>query len=141
MRRAFTLIELCFVLAILALLMGATVPAYDHLHRRAKAAEADSMLQAIAHAQLQLFRDRGEYLACPPAGEVPRGLVPWSDPQGCWKAMGIRVGGAVRYRYAVELLDGSFVATAEGDLDGDGQPSLYRLDGRSLAVSVEGALE
>lgn len=141
MRRGFTLIELCFVLAILALLVGVTVPAYSHLHLRAKAAEADSMLQAIGHAQLQHFRDRGTYLACPAQGEIPGGLAPWQDPQGCWKAMGIEVGGAVRYRYSVELHGSDFVAVAEGDLDGDGQSGRYRLDGRSLVVTAEGPLE
>ena len=71
MRRGFTLIELCFVIAIIAILAAVTVPAYDVLLRRAHSAEARSMMTAIAHAQLQYQRDHGSYLACAATGEVP----------------------------------------------------------------------
>jgi prepilin-type N-terminal cleavage/methylation domain-containing protein len=140
MQRGFTLIELSYVLAVLGVLAAITVPTYDLLLRRAHAAEAPAMMHAIAHAELQRLRDGGEYLACPATGDVPRAPVPFTDA-ACWSALGIRPEGPVRFRYGVALEDGGYVVTAEGDLDRDGETSLYTLRGEDLVVVVERRLE
>ncbi len=141
MRRGFTLIELCFVIAIMGLLVAIVVPTYEVLLRRAQAEEAPAMLQAIAHAELQHFRDQGRYLACPATGEIPRGPAPFPNGQQCWQDLGIQVGGEVRYRYGVTMDGGDFLVTAEGDLDRDGAPSRYTLRGRDRSVEIEDGLE
>lgn len=141
MRRGFTMIELAFVLAILAVLLTVTVPSYQVLIRRAQAAEAPTMALAIAHAELQHHRDHGRYLACPATGPVPISPGPFPAGEACWKALGIDVGGVVRYRYGVTLEDQDFVVLAEGDLDRDGQGSRYVVRGSRLEVEVEEPLE
>lgn len=140
MRRAFTLIELCYVLAIIGLLTAVTVPSYDTLLRRSRAAEAPAMIHAIAHAELQHLRDRGSYVACPPAGGIADLPGPFPDAP-CWRALGVRVSDEVRYRYGVEVTGGTFVVTAEGDQDGDGVLARFTLDGRTLHLEVEDELE
>ena len=47
----------------------------------------------------------------------------------------------MRYRYGVELTPGSFRVVAEGDLDGNGTPSRYVLDGRTQRLEVTEELE
>ena len=140
MRRAFTLIELCYVLAIIGLLAAVTVPAYDTLLRRSRTAEAQATVHAIAHAELQHLRDRGTYVHCPAVGDVADLPAPFPDAP-CWRALGVRVGGDVRYLYGVVATDEGFTVTAEGDQDGDGILARYTLDGATLHLEVEDELE
>ena len=140
MRRGFTLLELCFVVMIIALLTAITVPSYDVLLRRTHQAEARSMLSAIAHAQLQHQRDNGAYLDCPATGPVPAPMLEFPTAT-CWKQLGLEVGSTVRYRYGVELTDHSFVVTAQGDLDRDGQLSTLTLQGETLQIDIVDGLE
>lgn len=141
MRRGFTILELSYVLAVMTLLAALTVPAYDVFYRRARAEEARSMLAAIAHAELRHYRDRGAYLACAGGGEVPSGPAAFPNETACWKALGLELTGEVRYRYSVELAEGTFVAVAEGDLDADGVTSRFRWNGRTSVLDVERELE
>jgi prepilin-type N-terminal cleavage/methylation domain-containing protein len=126
-----TLIELSCVLAVLAILTAAAVPA----------SEAPAVLEAIAHAELRHFRDQGRWLPCPRTGEVPTGPVPFPAEEPCWSTLAIRLDGHTRFRYGVVVEGDSFVATAEGDLDRDGTPSRYRLGGHDLLLHVEEGLE
>lgn len=141
MRRGFSIIELSYVLAVMGIVVAIAVPSYDALLRRARVDEARSMLAAVAHAELRHFRDRGAYLACGAEGAVPTGPVAFPSESACWKELGIAVGGEVRYRYSVELKDGTFFANAEGDLDGDGKPSHFSWNGRLASLTVEDELE
>jgi prepilin-type N-terminal cleavage/methylation domain-containing protein len=141
MRRGFTLVELAFVVAVIGVLVAATVPTYQALVARARADEARSMLHAIADAELRHFRDQGRFLACEPKGAVPKGAAPFPNNEPCWKALGIVVAAPVRYRYSAALDADSFNVTAEGDLDGDGQPSRFTLKGRTFAIDVQDELE
>ena len=140
MRRGFTLIELAFVIAVIAILAAVAVPTTYTLVLRARSEEAKATLHAIAHAQLQHRRDHGVYLPCAPDGEVPKGLTAFSTAE-CWSALGIAQQGRVRYRYAVTVEGDSFAVLAEGDLDGDGTTSRFLLDGKTLDVSSERELE
>lgn len=140
MRRGFSILELSYVLAVMGIVVALTVPAYDVFLKRARVDEARTMLAAIAHAELRHFRDRGSYLACAAAGPVPQGPVQFPTAP-CWKELGVEVGGEVRFRYSVELADGTFVAVAEGDLDADGQASSFRWNGRLSSLAIERELE
>lgn len=140
-RRGFTIVEIACVLAVMGIVVAITVPAMDVLVRRARTEEARVMLASIAHAELRHFRDTGAYLACSSPGEVPRHPVRFSSDVPCWKALAIQLEGDVRYRYRVELADGSFVAIAEGDLNGNGVSSEFRWEGRTQRVVEKEPLE
>lgn len=140
MRRGFSILELSYVLAVMGIVIALTVPAYDVFLKRARVDEARTLLAAIAHAELRHFRDRGTYLACAAAGPVPQGPVQFPT-EPCWKALGVEVGGEVRFRYSVELAEGTFVAVAEGDLDADGEASSFRWNGRLSSLAIERELE
>lgn len=141
MRRGFTILELSCVLAVIAIITAICVPVYDVMVRRAKADEARTMLHAIAHAELAHYRDHGFYLACAPDPVASPVLGSFPSHAPCWRQLGIELSGEVRYRYAVALVDDSFEVTAVGDLDGDGQSSLYTLHGRDLGIDVLDGLE
>jgi len=140
MRRGFTLLELCFVLAVMAGLAALTVPSYQAVLRRAQAAEAGAMVEAMAHAELRALRDRGAFVPCPASGGVPTHPVPFVQAP-CWQQLGFAPTGLVRYRYAVDVTGGSFQVRAEGDLDGDGQTSLFTLNGATMVLQVQDELE
>lgn len=141
-KRGFTLVELAFVLAVLGLLAGMTVPAYQQSVRRAQSAEAALLLEHIANEELAWRRDHGAFLACGamPA-QPPKGEAVAFDASGCWRDLGLRVEGPVRYSYRVELHGETFRAIAEGDLDGDGVRSVFTLDGAGLDLTVQDPLE
>ena len=142
MRKGFTLIELCYVMALTGLMAALTVPAYDVLLRRARVAEARTTIHAIAHAELRHLRDRGAYVACgPTSDDVPLVAVPFPSDLPCWRDLGIHPEGLVRYRYAVTVDASGFVVTAEGDLDADGVPSRFSLRGEDLSLTIVDELE
>ena len=140
-QQGMTILELCAVLAVIAILSAMAVPMYDGLVRRAQADEARTLLHAIAHAELRHYRDRGTYLACDPGGDIPAGGGSFPNDAACWQQLGVQIDGPVRYRYAVATAGESFVATAEGDLDQDGLISRFTLHGTDLSVETRDELE
>ncbi|GDX83581.1 hypothetical protein LBMAG42_53920 [Deltaproteobacteria bacterium] len=140
LRSAFTLVELAFVMAILAVLVAAAVPSYQSVLRHAQVAEAYTMVQGIAHAEKRIFRDQGRFLPCGEPGQPPARTAPFSDDP-CWRELGFSVSGDVRYHYWVESAGDEFRVFAVGDLDHDGKLSRLELSGLTLAVRVEDELE
>ena len=124
-------------------LAAMAVPAVQTLVRRAEAMEARSLLASIAAAELTFKRDHKTFIACKPsAGAPPRGTTAlFDDSKPGWAELDFRVEGPVRYRYEVVLDGDSFKAIATGDLDGDGKPSRFEIDGRTLDVTVQDELE
>lgn len=141
--RGFTLIELAFVLGIISVVAAAAVPGYQAILQRSRAGEARELLHVIAHAELAHLRDRGAFLACPPEpAQVPAAAkVAFDGGKDGWKSLGFKPDGAVRYQYEVVLVDGGYMAIARGDLDGDGQPSEFVLDGRTGRITATEELE
>lgn len=134
MRRGFTLLELTLVLAVMGIVLTLTAPAYEAIVLRARSGEARLTLEAIGHAELQRWRDGQGFLACGDATAFDRDAA-------CWRELGIRFEGSPRYRYRVELSGDHFVAIAEGDLDHDGTPGVFRMEGRTLSIASEAPLE
>ena len=141
-RRGFSLIELAFVLAIITFLAAATIPG-DHLvWLRVQTSEARSMLTAVAHAESTWRRDHGAFLECLPGAteDVPKVARP-APERACWKALGLSSNERSRFRYQVKLTPAGFEAIAEGDLDGDGVTSTFRLQSNDLVITSENELE
>lgn len=141
-RKGFTLIELAFVLAIIAFLVAATIPGYHLIWLRTQTSEARSMLVALAHAEATWRRDHGQYLEClaGSAEDVPKVARPFAE-RACWKSLGVSSAERSRYRYQVKLTPTGFEAIAEGDLDADGVTSTFRLTSNDLVVTSENELE
>jgi prepilin-type N-terminal cleavage/methylation domain-containing protein len=141
-RRGFTLVEMSFVIAVIALIIGLSVPAYHALVLRAKVGEARAMLEDVSHLELQHRRDHGAFLACeaPATEPVPKAEV-LLPTRACWATLGFSPTGPLRYRYQVLTQGGSYTVVAEGDLDADGVTSRFALDGRTFTLTVERELE
>lgn len=60
-KRAFTLIELMIVIAIVGVLAAIAIPAYDYYMRRARKAEAAEMIQSVIAAEQQFRSDFRSY--------------------------------------------------------------------------------
>ena len=142
-RRGFTLIELAMVLAVIGILVSLAVPGYRAILLRARASEARTALQGIADAELRYFRDLHRFLACAPSpAAVPQGTsIRFDAAAPGWSDLGVSMQGAVRYRYQVSLDGPTFLAIAQGDLDGDGKSSTFTLRGDTLEFTIEDELE
>ncbi|MBY0352817.1 prepilin-type N-terminal cleavage/methylation domain-containing protein [Candidatus Babeliales bacterium] len=82
-QKAFTLIELMIVMAIMAFLAGIAVPQYFQYQLRARQAEAGMILASLHTAQQAYFAENGKYTSV------------LNGDQGLgWKPEGYRGGGA-----------------------------------------------
>ena len=143
-KNGFTLLELALVLTVIGTLVALAVPGYQYFLNRSRVAEARTVLEAIAHAELSYFRDHGSYLACAPSSAtVPQGRQgTFARTAEGWSQIGIQIDGPIWYRYEVVLAaDQSFQVIAKGDLDGDGRSSRIVLDGKTLTYEIHDELE
>jgi prepilin-type N-terminal cleavage/methylation domain-containing protein len=135
--RGFTLLELTAVLTILGLLVATGVHAYGLHVRSAQVNEVTLALHGIA--QLQRARPGGPVACEATPAEVPRGVAAEWSPSPGFSTLGWSPGSHTRFQYEV-LVPGpdgaAFVVRARGDLDGDGDASVYdlRADGHDLKV-------
>jgi prepilin-type N-terminal cleavage/methylation domain-containing protein len=137
--RGFTLIELACVVAIISILISASVPVYRVYLDRARSAEAVVNVETIAHLEHLAFLETGAFVACAPNPEaLPRPKAPFRVDEA-WDALGFRPTSQVRFRYAVEVDRDAerFVVRAEGDVDGDGRASAYTIDSRAMQLQIE----
>ena len=61
--RGFTLIELIIVVVIIGILASVGVPRYSKVMKKAKVAEADSVLGAMRGAEIRYYAEHGSYTA------------------------------------------------------------------------------
>ncbi len=123
--------------ALAAMLMVGWFCAADFLSigLRAKRSEAPSNLEVIRKAEAAYLREWDTYLALPYCPAQPPSRSPVEFDGACAEAYG-QLGwvpdGRTRCRYWVELVNrdpgGSpdYIAWAECDVDGDGEPCVYR---------------
>jgi prepilin-type N-terminal cleavage/methylation domain-containing protein len=147
-QRAFTLIELMIVVAIIGLLASVAIPAFLEYMRSGKASEAQIALNRLGKTARANFV-RNAYYPVGNEGPLPGGS-PCGLPNGTFTAghfTSLRTGGGMfeqleftveeefRFRYSYESADGtSFTALAIGDMDCDG------IDGtvQALGTSTNG---
>ena len=133
-RRAFTLIELLLVVAIVGLLVTMALPHYFHLQYRAKRAELAPNVVAIRDVELFYGAQFDRFLAQPE--RVPRAVpgpspVPWERGSN-FDELGWLPDGSVRGVYSVQVAfdqagssEGDFLVEGAVDLDGDGREAIY----------------
>jgi type IV pilus assembly protein PilA len=165
-KRGFTLIELMIVVAILGILAAVAIPAFINYMRRAKTSEATLNIDRIFEGGIAYFEAEhvqrgvsGTILQhCLPSSETWTPAAPasaekynaatvvteWDTPT--WKALDFAMGDNFYYQYEfVTDVSGQpasagnyFYASSQGDLDGDGSPSLFE---RMAEVTDEGTIQ
>lgn len=108
--RAFTLIEMMVVVAIISLLVAALLPAFSAVRRQARYAQAQSMFTAL-EAGLQLFRGESALGALPPsASDNPADRQLIANPKlkdgGNGGQDAVRISGAHLLAHAMIGADG-----------------------------------
>jgi hypothetical protein len=104
---------------------------------RPRRGEASSNLAAIRTRQEKYFSRHGVYLECkpsPPDGGTDSTKDEWMDAGG-FAEIGFEPDGPVRYQYTVTVSDDgkSFVATAAGDVDEDGEQAVFSIDTKAAS--------
>jgi len=138
-RPGFTLLEVATVLGLLSLLMSITVVSFQTYRKQARTSEAVANVHAIS--SLERGRPDG-FVACEASpAEVPPGSEADWEPSEGFRELGFNPGRSTRFQYEVTLEGGNFVVRARGDLDGDGETSLFELRSDDPDIRVERHVE
>ena len=139
--------ELMLIVILLGILLTVAIASYVNFQKRAKTSEAKTNLGSIRTCQEAYHVASENYLTCPlhPSSIPPGTAVLWKDSQlsNEWKKLGFEPCGKVRYSYKVEISDDgqSFIASAYGDLDGDGACSTFSITEKSGNIQENAPLE
>lgn len=141
-RTGFTLVELATVISVLGVVSTVTLTSYSGFRRQAWTSEAVANVYAIA--SLEKGRVGGP-IVCPPfPAEVPSAsTLLWQSSAG-FDQLGFSPGTETRFQYEVLVGDpgsGRFLVRARGDLDGDGETSLFELWSDQVEITTERELE
>ncbi len=149
--RPLTPVEAVFLVAVGSSVLCAAVPAFVRNLRASRLAEPVDGLQKIATRASILAAGRPTQLAYPPSvgltpSRIPAGVTQL-DPEGTWdhptwRMLGFRFTNPHAFAFSFESQcnqqQASFLATAHGDLDGDGLLSTFEIRGN---VKADGAPE
>ncbi len=113
-------------------LLGVAVPNFLQMRLRARRAEMEGHLYALATAELGYRAVHGRFLAVPPAprsvAELTPLPVPWPVEES-WAEVGWAPDDDLRSTLSIEVAEdgGSFTVHGWTDADGDGVPAHYTL--------------
>lgn len=143
-KRGFTLIELMIVVAIVAFLSMISIPNFLRFLAKAKRAEVYMNLGAIYVAQKAYWAEHGTYASALQGkdgiGWIPEGYKGGGAKEKFYYTYGFAQGQEGTHHVTGKLgtpassLQGtnaskdSFVASAAGDIDGDGEPDVLTVN-------------
>ncbi len=133
--KAFTVIELMVIVLTVSILAATAISSFGGYVRRSRIAEAYSLLGKIADQQVIYYEKNRAFVETGPTN-IPPGQNPVQvNFGGSWSELGFSVGDAVRFGYRCyeDASPEEFICEAQGDQDGDGDPSIIqiRLDATS----------
>jgi len=150
--RGATALQGAIGFAVIGSILAAAVPAFVRDFHASRLAEPVSGLDRIAKASVAFAAAHEGTLPGPAPltpGQVPRGVLvieapgTWDHPT--WKALVFEPlpnNAPHAFAFAYDRADGTFLAHAHGDLDGDGNTSTFEVKGRleGGAVTIEPGL-
>ena len=134
--KAFSLIELMIVVAIIAFLAMVSIPTFKRFLHKCKRSEAYMNLHAIYAAQKAHWAEHGKYSDAL-SGENSIG---WKPEGNIYYTYGFATGAEGKNYFVGSLgtpssalsdakaSENSFIAIAAGDIDGDGNPDVLSID-------------
>jgi type IV pilus assembly protein PilA len=143
--KAFTLMELMTVIVIIGILASVSIPLVGKYLKKSKTSEASLNLRKIYDGELSYYQEETTLASGKLASKVfvvaPR--TPSATPNenkhlgnwevASWKTLKFAADGPTLYQYSTdaagENVTASFTARAEGDIDGDGNTSLFERSG------------
>lgn len=134
--KAFSLIELMIVVAIIAFLAMVSIPTFKRFLYKCKRSEAYMNLHAIYAAQKAYWAEHGKYSDAL-SGENSIG---WKPEGNIYYTYGFATGAEGKSYFVGSLgtpssalsdakaSENGFIAVAAGDIDGDGDPDVLSID-------------
>lgn len=145
-RGGFTLVELMIVVAILGILAMIAVPNFMRMRERAKISEAKANLGAIRVTEHAYFAEYtrfvGNQALTPDRSADPARRFPWVTGTR-FSLLGYSPDGNVYFSYALlgdDYPTSGYTVEARGDLDADGQWSVWTLSSGHNELTHQGDL-